>query len=189
MLDFALTKVALIGVVSLVVLGPERLPRVARTAGALLGRAQRYLADVRTQVAQEIELDDLRRLKAGIETTAVDMQRAINDGVHEQQVQIEKAVHDEVAAVREAVDGGTSGPGLPAVEMEAEAETDPFVNGWPGTRYLAPAPPAPRKNWRVKRAAIPLWYRRSVTGGQYSGRIPPKLRRPTAAAGYARRVL
>jgi sec-independent protein translocase protein TatB len=187
MLDFALTKVALIGVVSLVVLGPERLPRVARTAGALLGRAQRYLAEVRTQVAQEIELDDLRRLKAGIETTAVDMQRAINDGVHEQQVQIEKTADKEVAALREAVDGGTSRPGLPVAE--AEAETDPFVNGWPGTRYLAPAPPAPRKNWRVKRAAMPLWYRRCVAGRQYSARIPPKLQRPTATAAYARRVL
>ncbi|NTX22943.1 Sec-independent protein translocase protein TatB, partial [Burkholderia cepacia] len=57
MLDLGLSKMALIGVVALVVLGPERLPRVARTAGALFGRAQRYINDVKAEVSREIELD------------------------------------------------------------------------------------------------------------------------------------
>lgn len=61
MLDLGLTKMALIGVVALVVLGPERLPGVARTAGALFGRAQRYINDVKSEVAREMELDELKR--------------------------------------------------------------------------------------------------------------------------------
>ncbi len=70
MLDLGLTKMALIGVVALVVLGPERLPRVARTAGALFGRAQRYINDVKAEVTREIELDELRRMKTEFETAA-----------------------------------------------------------------------------------------------------------------------
>ena len=70
MLDLGLTKMALIGVVALVVLGPERLPRVARTAGALFGRAQRYINDVKAEVTREIELDELRRMKTKFEAAA-----------------------------------------------------------------------------------------------------------------------
>ena len=69
MLDLGLTKMALIGVVALVVLGPERLPGVARTAGALFGRAQRYINDVKAEVSREMELDGLRRMKTQFEPT------------------------------------------------------------------------------------------------------------------------
>ena len=69
MLDFDLSKMALIGVVALIVLGPERLPRVARTAGALFGRAQRYADELKTQVSREMELDELRRMKTQFEST------------------------------------------------------------------------------------------------------------------------
>ena len=50
MLDIGFTKLMIIGGLALVVIGPERLPRVARTAGTLLGRAQRYVADVKAEV-------------------------------------------------------------------------------------------------------------------------------------------
>ena len=72
MLDLGLTKMALIGVVALVVLGPERLPGVARTAGALFGRAQRYINDVKAEVTREIELDELKKMRTEFETAAIE---------------------------------------------------------------------------------------------------------------------
>lgn len=66
MLGLDMSKIAVIGTVALVVLGPERLPRVARTLGTLLGRAQRYLSSVQQEVAQQMQLDELRKLGGGI---------------------------------------------------------------------------------------------------------------------------
>jgi sec-independent protein translocase protein TatB len=63
MIDLGLTKIAIIGVVALIVIGPEKLPKVARMAGTLYGRAQRYLHEVKSEVSREIELDELRHLK------------------------------------------------------------------------------------------------------------------------------
>ena len=60
MIDLGLSKLAILGVVALIVIGPERLPKVARMAGTLYGRAQRYLHDIKSEVSREIELDELR---------------------------------------------------------------------------------------------------------------------------------
>ena len=66
MIDIGLTKIAMIGVVALVVIGPEKLPRVARMAGSLFGRAQRYINDVKSEVSREIELEELRKMQKDI---------------------------------------------------------------------------------------------------------------------------
>src|SRR5471032_1115955 len=66
MFGLDISKIAVIGTVALVVLGPERLPHVARTLGTLLGRAQRYLNNVQQEVAQQMQLDELRKLGGGI---------------------------------------------------------------------------------------------------------------------------
>ena len=63
MFDLGLSKLAVIGVVALIVIGPERLPKVARTVGTLLGRAQRYLADVKAEVNREMQIDELRAMR------------------------------------------------------------------------------------------------------------------------------
>ena len=60
MIDFGFDKIALIGAVALIVIGPEKLPRVARTVGTLLGKAQRYVADVKAEVNRSIELEELQ---------------------------------------------------------------------------------------------------------------------------------
>ena len=62
MIDLGQSKLAIIGVVALIVIGPEKLPKVARVAGSLYGRAQRYLHEVKSEVSREIELDELRNL-------------------------------------------------------------------------------------------------------------------------------
>lgn len=70
MIDLGLSKLALIGVVALVVIGPERLPRVARMAGTLFGRAQRYINEVKQEVSREIELEELRKMHKDVQETA-----------------------------------------------------------------------------------------------------------------------
>src|SRR3954452_10621430 len=77
MIDLGLTKIALLGVVALIVIGPEKLPKVARMAGTLYGRAQRYLHEVKSEVSREIELDELRNLQKEVQETA----QSIKDGV------------------------------------------------------------------------------------------------------------
>jgi sec-independent protein translocase protein TatB len=62
MIDIGLSKIALIGAVALIVIGPEKLPRVARIVGTLLGKAQRYVADVKQEVSRSMELDELKKM-------------------------------------------------------------------------------------------------------------------------------
>ena len=63
MIDLGISKLALIGAVALIVIGPEKLPRVARTVGTLLGKAQRYVADVKAEVNKAMELDEIKKMK------------------------------------------------------------------------------------------------------------------------------
>jgi sec-independent protein translocase protein TatB len=81
MIDLGLTKMALIGVVALVVIGPEKLPRVARMAGSLFGRAQRYINQVKSEVSREIELDELRKMHKEVEEAATSAGQSMRDTV------------------------------------------------------------------------------------------------------------
>lgn len=76
MIDLGISKLALIGVVALVVIGPEKLPRVARTV-ALPGKAQRYVAEVKAEVNRTIELEELKRMKEAVEKTARDVETQV----------------------------------------------------------------------------------------------------------------
>jgi len=90
MIDIGLSKLALIGVVALVVIGPERLPKVARMAGSLFGRAQRYINEVKTEVTREIELEELRKMKKDVEDAAGDVQSSLAKSMDETQ----NSIHD-----------------------------------------------------------------------------------------------
>ncbi|CAA2102431.1 MULTISPECIES: Sec-independent protein translocase protein TatB [Variovorax] len=83
MLDLGIEKLALIGVVALIVIGPEKLPRVARTVGTLLGKAQRYVNDVKAEVNRSMELDELRKMKTTVEDAARDVEHSIHTGASE----------------------------------------------------------------------------------------------------------
>ncbi len=78
MIDLGLSKMALIGAVALIVIGPEKLPRVARTVGALLGKAQRYVADVKAEVNRSMDLDELRKMKETVESAARDVESSVH---------------------------------------------------------------------------------------------------------------
>ena len=80
MFDLGIEKLALIGVVALIVIGPEKLPRVARTVGTLLGKAQRYVSDVKAEVNRSMELDELRKMKSTVEDAARDVEHSIQSG-------------------------------------------------------------------------------------------------------------
>lgn len=136
MFDVSLTELMVIGVVALIVIGPERLPKVARTVGHLLGRAQRYVNDVKSDIQREIELDELRKFKTEMEDAAQGVQQSLNEtGASLQEpVQQFRAELDEVA--REA-----SGKATPAVAQVAGAAQAPAA-GSPAAGSPAATSPA-----------------------------------------------
>jgi sec-independent protein translocase protein TatB len=176
MLDLGLTKMALIGVVALVVLGPERLPRVARTAGALFGRAQRYINDVKSEVTREIELDELRRMKTEFETAASNVESTVHDNLRKHESELNEAWNSG-SSVSPSIAGG-------ALEGAAAGGSTSSSTSWTST----PAAAAPkRKNWRVKQTSLPTWYKRATTrrtrvqsgAARVARHTPVSLRRPT----------
>jgi sec-independent protein translocase protein TatB len=180
MLDLGLTKMALIGVVALVVLGPERLPRVARTAGALFGRAQRYINDVKAEVTREIELDELRRMKTEFEAAASNVEKAASN--------VHSSIHDNLRKHEsELNDAWNSGslvsPSIAGGSLEGAAGGNSGSSSWHSTPLATPR----RKNWRVKQSAAPSWYKRATTrrtrvqsgAARVARHTPVSLRRPT----------
>ncbi|OZA13776.1 MAG: twin arginine-targeting protein translocase TatB, partial [Hydrogenophilales bacterium 17-62-8] len=79
MFDIGFSEMVVVGVVALIVIGPERLPKVARTAGHLYGRLQRYVSSVKSDISQEIQLDEMRRVgqefKESIQSAATDLKQ------------------------------------------------------------------------------------------------------------------
>ena len=97
MIDFGFDKIALIGAVALIVIGPEKLPRVARTVGHLIGKAQRYVADVKAEVNRSIELEELKKMKTQFEDAAHDVQQTVNNEIHQTGAELEKSWQGEDA--------------------------------------------------------------------------------------------
>ena len=134
MIDIGLSKMALIGAVALIVIGPEKLPRVARTVGTLLGKAQRYVADVKSEVNRSMELDELKKMKESVEGAARDVEQSIRTSASE----FEKDMN-HVASI-------DYGDGVSNDDFG-----DPF--------NVVPAYRNPGKKWRLKRGATPQWYK------------------------------
>lgn len=95
MFDISFSELMLIGVVALVVLGPERLPRVARTVGHMFGRAQRYMNDVKSDIQREIDLDEINSIKQQMEDASSSIKQSVN--------QFGKQIKDPLAEARDAV--------------------------------------------------------------------------------------
>lgn len=94
MIDLGLTKLAVIGVVALVVIGPEKLPKVARMAGTLYGRAQRYLNEVKSEVSREIELEELKNLQKEVQAAAQSVKADVENSMSQHVAEVENAWHD-----------------------------------------------------------------------------------------------
>lgn len=113
MFDIGFSELLVIAVVALLVIGPERLPKVARTAGHLFGRLQRYVNDVKADINREMELDELRRLRSEFENAAHSVQQSVNEV--DQQVRaagddLTRSVSDATSAVLPASTEGTTSP-------------------------------------------------------------------------------
>lgn len=147
MIDFGFDKIALIGAVALIVIGPEKLPRVARTVGHFVGKAQRYVADVKAEVNRSIELEELKKMKTEFEDAARNVEQTVSSEINQTTSSLESSWNDSSST-------------LPSNSGQHE--------GW------SPAPPEykhPKKNWRLKRGATPQWYkqRAGVRGHAQSG--------------------
>ncbi|HSD42018.1 MAG TPA: Sec-independent protein translocase protein TatB [Burkholderiales bacterium] len=79
MFDIGFSELLVIAVIALLVIGPERLPKVARTAGHLFGRLQRYVNDVKADIQREIELDELKKLRSQFEDAARSVEQSVNE--------------------------------------------------------------------------------------------------------------
>jgi sec-independent protein translocase protein TatB len=139
MIDFGFDKLALIGAVALIVIGPEKLPKVARTVGHLLGKAQRYVADVKAEVNRSIELDELKKMKTDFESAARDVESSVRDEVNS----ATSAFESDWKSATAGLDGSSDGD-----------------DGSIGYQPPAPQYRNPKKNWRLKRGATPQWYKK-----------------------------
>ena len=153
MLDLGLSKMALIGAVALIVIGPEKLPRVARTVGTLLGKAQRYVADVKAEVNRSMDLEELKKMKETVESAARDVEHSVQTSAAD----FEKDWAETTS--------GLSSDSTPSSTWEP-----------PPPQYKHPG-----KNWRLKRGAVPQWYKaragvrtKALSGAARVARYRPK---------------
>ncbi|AYQ28392.1 MULTISPECIES: Sec-independent protein translocase protein TatB [unclassified Polaromonas] len=156
MIDLGISKIALIGAVALIVIGPEKLPRVARTVGTLLGKAQRYVADVKNEVNRSMELDELKKMKETVEGAARDVENSIQTNASD----FEKSWAEATG------DSSSSSASLPGMEIFPEYKH-------------------PKKKWRLKQGATPQWYKarsgvrtRAQSGAARVARFRPQPGRP-----------
>ena len=153
MIDLGISKLVMIGAVALIVIGPEKLPRVARTIGTLIGKAQRYVSDVKSEVSRSMELDELKKMKDSVVGAAKDVNQAIQTNAAEFEKTWAEATH--MAA------DGTSGGGSSLLEIPPEYHH-------------------PKKNWRLKQGAMPNWFKaragvrtRALSGAARVARFRP----------------
>ncbi|HRI18270.1 MAG TPA: Sec-independent protein translocase protein TatB [Burkholderiaceae bacterium] len=146
MIDFGFDKIALIGAVALIVIGPEKLPRVARTVGHFIGKAQRYVADVKAEVNRSIELEDLKKMKTEFEDAARNVGQAVSSEIHQTTAGLDAA-------------------------WQGAALAEPGAEAAPEDLRPPPEYKRPDKRWRLRRSAMPQWYkqRHGIRGKAQSG--------------------
>ena len=140
MFDIGFSEIMVIAVVALIVIGPEKLPKTARTLGHLFGRLQRYVSDVKADINREIELDELRKLQQQVQTAAKDIETSMTSAAHE--------VESSVRTVASELNAAAEGPKAEAspVDMRPLAAPAPEkvqIESPRGSRVAAPseAPP------------------------------------------------
>lgn len=143
MFDIGFTELLAIGVVALIVIGPERLPKVARTAGHLYGRMQRYVSSVKSDISHEMQLDELRKagqdFKASVESAETEVQQqatVVDDYLRGETAGISKVVEamavteGERPVTQEAMRQLETAQPMPQQQLPFE---EPDQNGEPGT--------------------------------------------------------
>ena len=111
----------LIGLVALIVIGPERLPRVARTIGHLAGRMQRYVSDVKADINREMELDELRKMRDSVQSAASDIESSVKEEISKTESDLNKTVSDAASDPAAAKPAEDPAPGQPDGSAPASA--------------------------------------------------------------------
>jgi sec-independent protein translocase protein TatB len=118
MFDIGFSELLVIGVVALIVIGPERLPRVARTIGHLMGRMQRYVADVKADIDREVELEELRKMRDSVQQAASNIESSVQSELNKAETELNKAA-ESAAGIEEKKDA-------PAPEASAQVSPPPL---------------------------------------------------------------
>ena len=121
MFDVSFSELIVIGIVALVVIGPERLPKVARTAGHLFGRLQRYVNDVKADISREIQLDELKRLQAEMQESARSFERSMTEGMQSVEQSVQQTVDSTQAGFKAIAAEGAVAPTSEPVEPTEKA--------------------------------------------------------------------
>ncbi|OYO31399.1 Sec-independent protein translocase protein TatB [Janthinobacterium sp. PC23-8] len=153
MIDLGLSKIAIIGVVALIVIGPEKLPKVARMAGTLYGRAQRYLNQVKSEVTREIELEELKNLQKEVQEAAHSVKQSVEQSMHG----VHNSIAGNLAEVESAWRGDTCVHEHDAHEAMLRATQDDLARK---AREF-------RRKKLVRNSAIPGWYKQRHGGKQH----------------------
>jgi sec-independent protein translocase protein TatB len=140
MFDVGFSEIVVIAVVALIVIGPERLPKVARTLGHMFGRLQRYVNEVKADINREMELDELRKLKTEVQSAARDIEQSMTSAVHE----VETGVRS-VEAQLNAAEAANATPG---------GATDVAASASPAATAATAVPPA-NSGETPRQAALP----------------------------------
>ena len=140
MFDIGFSELVVIAVVALIVLGPERLPKAARTMGHLFGRLQRYVNDVKADINREMELEELRKVQQQVKDAATDFERSMNKAMDDANAGV-KSVESELNAAANPPPAATTPPSAVTETAPAPvgAEAAPLVCEPPATPPSAPA--------------------------------------------------
>jgi sec-independent protein translocase protein TatB len=131
MFDIGFSELLVIAIVALIVIGPQQLPRVARTLGHLFGRMQRYVNDVKADISREMELDELRKMQSSMEDAARSFQSSVNQGVTETESELNKLAQEAQASTDPYA-------GAPATTEPQSGEAAPGAK--PAPQLAEPAP-------------------------------------------------
>lgn len=143
MIDIAFSKLAIIGVAALVFIGPEKLPRVARMAGTLLGRAQRYISEVKAEVSREMQLDEFRKMQKDVEEAAGTAGAAFRSNFDMAESEMQSIFNDDERAPH--------GVRTPAVDHARESER--------ATGRYQEKSRLFRQKKLMRTSALPAWYK------------------------------
>jgi sec-independent protein translocase protein TatB len=135
MFDIGFSEIVVIAVVALIVIGPEKLPKTARTLGHLFGRLQRYVNDVKADINREIELDELRKLQKQVQTAAKDIEMSFSSAASE--------VESSVRAVESDLNAAAADTGHETAAPEMRPLAAPAAEPAPAAPAPAPAIAAP----------------------------------------------
>lgn len=131
MFDIGFSEIVVIAVVALIVIGPEKLPKTARTLGHLFGRLQRYVNDVKSDISREIELDELRKLQQEVKTAANDLETSVSSAVHDVESGV-RTVESELNAAADPANTEARPAEMELLPQPAPTEAPSEVTAAPG---------------------------------------------------------